>query len=102
MSAIYRVPGKFKIRLTDLLIDGSSYAYSILTCEEKDPQIQSLVDVNEKIEQPVEEGNPIRVPNPNFNVCHLEKFEFVRTLKLNTNALTNIDKITSLPYLLEL
>ena len=36
LSALYRIP------------DGSSYSYSQLVVEEKDPQIQCLTDVNDK------------------------------------------------------
>jgi hypothetical protein len=34
--------------------------------------------------------------------CHLEKYEHIRTLKISTNALINIDKVTCLSFLLEL
>ena len=75
LSNLYRIP------------DGSSYAYGTLTCEEKDPQVQQIVDVNK---------------GENNGKCYLEEYKYVRMLKLNTNALTNIDNITALSYLLDL
>ena len=69
-------------------IEGTSYSFSTITCEEKDPMIQNLTDVNEKSET--------------FNKCEILKYPFTRVLKLNTNALTNIDEVKHLNYLLEL
>jgi hypothetical protein len=68
-------------------LDGSSYAFATLTADEKDPQIQNLVDVNK---------------GPNEGKCYLEQYQFIRVLKINSNAFTNIDEVKSLPYLLEL
>lgn len=75
LSNLYRIP------------DGSSYAYGTLTCEEKDPQVQQIVDVNK---------------GQNNGKCYLEEYKYLRMLKLNSNAFTNIDNITALPYLLDL
>ena len=69
-------------------IEGNSYAFSTIICEEKDPGIQNLTDVNEKSET--------------FNKCELLSYPFTRVLKLNTNALTTIDEVKHLNNLLEL
>jgi len=76
LSKLYRIP------------DGSSFAFGNLTCEEKDPPLQELEDVNKKSEL--------------FGKCAIEKFRFVRNLKLNQNEIRSIDNITALDYLLEL
>lgn len=68
--------------------DGASYAFAYFACEEQDPPIQDLVDVNEN--------------SPNKGICALEKYQYLRVLNLNKNALTNIDKVKSLDYLFEL
>lgn len=41
------------------------------------------------------------MPNPTFGECALTDYKYIRSLKLNTNALTNIDNIVELQYLLE-
>ena len=68
-------------------IDGSSFAFATLTAEEKDPQIQNLVDVNK---------------GENEGKCYLEQYQYLRVLKISSNAFTNIDQVKCLPYLLEL
>ena len=62
--------------------------WGTITCEEKDPPIQNLRDVNEKSE--------------NFEQCELSRHEFCRVLKVNNNAITSIEEIKDLRYLLEL
>ena len=42
-----------------------------------------------------------RYPNPTFGECALTDYKYIRSLKLNTTALTNIDNIVELQYLLE-
>lgn len=59
-----------------------------MTCEEKDPPIQELVDVNEKSET--------------HNECFISNYKFLRQIKLNTNALTKIDEVKQMEFLLEL
>ena len=76
LSTLYRIP------------DGSSFSFSSLTVEEKDPMIQNLTDVNEK--------------SATYNSCALEGYPYIRVLKLNTNAITKIDEVTNLEYLLEM
>ena len=76
LSKLYRIP------------DGSSFAFGNLSVEEKDPPIQELEDVNKKSEL--------------FGKCAIEKFRFVRNLKLNQNEIRSIDHIVALDYLLEL
>lgn len=62
--------------------------WGTITCEEQDPPVQNLKDVNEKSES--------------FGHCELVKYQYVRFLKLNTNALTSIEEVENLKYLLEL
>jgi len=57
--------------------------------------------VNKYIEKEEEEG-PKRYPNPNMGECALTDYKYLRVLKLNINALTNIDSVVNLNYLLEL
>ena len=107
---LYRVPGKITLNCSPFVtLDGSSYVYGTITCEEKDPPLQNLTDVNEKLKvdplPEVEEGQeppPKTVPNPSFGKCALADFPFTRILKLNTNGLTSIDEVAKLQYLLEL
>ena len=84
LSKLYRVPS------------GASYSYANLTAEEKDPPIQELQDVNKWVESETEEGGVKRDPNPTFGQCAVTDYKFIRSLKLNTNALTSIDHITEL------
>ena len=58
-----------------------------MTAEEKDPQIQNLVDVNK---------------GDNEGKCYLDQYQYLRVLKISANAFTNIDQVKNLPYLLEL
>jgi hypothetical protein len=89
LSKLYRIPS------------GASYAFANLTAEEKDPPIQELQDVNKWVESEDGEGNVKRDPNPTFGQCALTDYKYIRSLKLNTNALTKIDHIVELQYLLE-
>jgi len=75
LSKLYRVPS------------GASYAFSNLTCEEKDPPVQELVDVNKYVEKEDEEGAMKRNPNPTMGECALTDYKYVRVLKLNINAI---------------
>ena len=50
--------------------------------------MQELEDVNKRSEK--------------FGKCAIEKFRFLRSLKLNTNELRSIDQLAALDYLLEL
>lgn len=59
-----------------------------LTCEEQDPPLQNLTDVNEK--------------SPNFEKTEIVNYPHLRFLKLNNNALTNIDEVKNLKYLLSI
>lgn len=59
LSQLYRVP------------DGSSYAFSTLTCEEKEPPIVDLEDINRRSET--------------FRTTPIEQYKNLRVLKLNTN-----------------
>ena len=85
LSNLMKTPGKFNI-LTK--IDGSSFAFSYLNVEESNPLIQELVDVNED--------------SSNKGICALEKYNFIRILNLNKNAVSSIEKIKSLDFLFEL
>lgn len=105
LSQLYRVPSKY-INITILHtfsfsdpfaclinsfflnIDGESMVWGTITCEEKDPPVQNIQDVNEK--------------SLTYGQCELLKYQHARVLKLNTNALTSIEEIVSLNYLLEL
>ena len=90
LSKLYRIPS------------GASYAYANLTAEEKDPPIQELQDVNKWVEREDEEsGTTKRDPNPTFGQCAVTDYKYLRSLKLNTNALTKIDHIVELQFLLE-
>ena len=90
LSKLYRVPS------------GASYAFANLTAEERDPPIQELQDVNKWVEEPDPETEEVkRNPNPTFGQCALTDYKYLRSLKLNTNALTKIDHIVELQYLLE-
>jgi len=87
LSKLYRIPS------------GASYAFANLTAEERDPPIQELQDVNKwvEVEDPNnEEGGMKRENNPTFGQCALTDYKYLRSLKLNTNALTNIDQIVEL------
>ena len=86
LSNLYRVPSKFISYHFDFL-DGATYAYATLTAEEKDPQIQNLVDVNK---------------GENEGKCYLDSYQYLRVLKIGSNAFTSIDEVKNLPYLLEL
>jgi Leucine-rich repeat (LRR) protein len=68
--------------------DGSSYTFGTLTCEEQDPPLQNLTDVNEKSE--------------NFKECDMLAHPNLRSLKLSNNAITDINEVVSLKHLLEL
>ena len=70
---LYRVP------------NGSTFAYSTLVLNEK--ELVSITDVNKKSET--------------FEQCILSNFPYLRVLKLNINALTEIDKIVKCDYLIE-
>jgi len=90
LSKLYRIPS------------GASYAFANLAAEEKDPPIQELVDVNKYVEKEDENGEMKRHNNETMGDCPLTDYKYVRSLKLNTNALTNIDCVRDLPFLLEL
>lgn len=81
-----KTPGKYKYSLNSL--DGSSYAYAYLNVEAPAAPVQDLVDSNET--------------SANKGICALEKYQYVRILNLNKNALTSIEKVRSLDYLFEL
>lgn len=76
LSQLYRVP------------DGSSFAFSTLTCEEKEPPLVDLEDINRRSET--------------FKSTPLEQYKNLRVLKLNINQLTSISKVESLEYLIEI
>jgi len=86
LSNLMKTPGKYSDKLT--VEDGASYAYAYFSCEEPETPIQDLVDVNEN--------------SPNKGICALEKYQYLRVLNLNKNALTSIDKVKALDYLFEL
>lgn len=67
---------------------GASYGFSTLIITDNEDKIEELVDVNEG--------------SPTFGLCVIENFTVLRTLKINDQALTNIDRVGALPYLLEL
>ena len=73
LMQLYRVP------------DGSTFAYSTLVLNEK--ELVSITDINKKSET--------------FEQCILHNFPYLRVLKLNINALTEIDKITKCDNLIE-
>jgi hypothetical protein len=72
---LYRVP------------DGSSYAYSTLAIEERDPPLVSLEDVNRR--------------SKTFHETPIIAMKNLRVIKLNIGQLTEINKIQSLEYLIE-
>lgn len=71
---MYRVP------------DGSTFAYGKLIADEK--ELVDIVDINRKSET--------------FGECILDNYAFLRSIKLNINSLTNIDRVARLKYLIEL
>tara|TARA_B110000285_G_C15019291_1_gene560698 strand:+ start:153 stop:398 length:246 start_codon:yes stop_codon:yes gene_type:complete len=75
LSQLYRVP------------DGSSYAYSTLAIEERDPPLVSLEDVNRR--------------SKTFHETPITVMKNLRVIKLNIGQLTEINKIQSLEYLIE-
>lgn len=67
--------------------DGASYAFAYLNVEEKDPQVQELVNVN---------------PGKTEGECAIEKFKYLRVVNLNKNAFGSVDRLKHLNYLYEL
>jgi len=72
---LYRVP------------DGSSFAFSTLAIEERDPPLVSLEDVNRR--------------SKTFHETPIQVMKNLRVIKLNIGGLTEINKIQTLEYLIE-
>lgn len=72
---MYRVP------------DGSSYAFSTLAIEERDPPLVSLEDINRR--------------SKTFHETPIQEMTNLRVIKLNIGQLPDINKIQPLEYLIE-
>ena len=67
--------------------DGSSYAFSTLTVEERDPPLVSLEDINRR--------------SKTFHETPIQSMTNLRVVKLNINQLPDVNGVKSLEYLLE-
>ena len=72
---MYRVP------------DGSSYAFSTLAIEERDPPLVSLEDINRR--------------SKTFHETPIQEMKNLRVIKFNIGQLPDINKIQPLEYLIE-
>ena len=75
LSQLYRVP------------DGSSYAFSTLAIEERDPPLVSLEDINRR--------------SKTFHETPIGEMKNLRVIKLNINQLPDTNRVQSLEFLSE-